>query len=102
MMDLQPKLTAKYQWMFLAVCICANIACLVILWLLKKFDKMKIQTVFLTIAGIYGGLYMVFVPALLGTDELPHFLRPYQISVGDVIVKHPEKNETMIILVANL
>ena len=96
MMDLQPKLTAKYQWMFLAVCICANIACLVILWLLKKFDKMKIQTVFLTIAGIYGGLYMVFVPALLGTDELPHFLRPYQISVGDVIVKHPEKNETMI------
>ena len=32
MMDLQPKLTAKYQWMFLAVCICANIACLVILW----------------------------------------------------------------------
>lgn len=88
------NITLKYQLVFLAVCIISNIGALIIFHFLKKNRDLKIEKLFLIIASIYGGIYLIFVPALLGTDELPHFLRPYQISVGDVIVANPEKNET--------
>lgn len=58
--------------------------------------KTKLYQKFFIQALVYGIIFLVFIPAILGTDELPHFLRPYQISTGDVIVKHPEKNETQI------
>lgn len=91
-----PQLTLKYNLVFLLVCILANIGAFITYKYLSKVEKIKVENLFLIIALIYGGLYLMFIPAILGTDELPHFLRPYQISVGDVIVKNPEKNETKI------
>lgn len=90
------EITIKYKLTYIAICILANFALLVLFWYLNKKEIVKIEKVFLLIAVFFGILYLLFIPALLGTDELPHFLRPYQISVGDIIVKNPEKNETLI------
>ena len=96
MISSKPSITIKYRVMYLIICILSNVFLLIALYMLNKKQKMKVENVFLTIAIIFGSLYLVFIPALLGTDELPHFLRPYQISTGDIIVKYPEKNETLI------
>ncbi len=95
MMFEKPELTIKYKIVYLILCILSNLAVVFIYKIMKK-GKLKIENIFLTITILFGGLYLIFIPALLGTDELPHFLRPYQISVGDVFVKNPEKNETLI------
>lgn len=92
----KPELTSRYRLVYLLLCILANIAAVIVCKYLNKEKKLKIENIFLIITTIFGGLYLIFVPAILGTDELPHFLRPYQISVGDVVVKNPEKNETLI------
>lgn len=92
----KPEITIKYKLVFLILCILSNIVSYVIFMVLDKNKKIKVEKIFLIIAILFGGLYLIFIPAILGTDELPHFLRPYQISVGDVIVKHPERNETKI------
>ena len=96
MISSKPSITIKYRVIYLIICILSNVFLLIALYMLNKKQKMKVENVFLTIAIIFGSLYLVFIPALLGTDELPHFLRPYQISTGDIIVKYPEKNETLI------
>ena len=96
MMFNKPELTIKYKLVFLFVCILANIIILIIHRQINKEKEIPTEKLFLLIASLIGGLYLIFIPAILGTDELPHFLRPYQISVGDIVVKHPEKNETLI------
>lgn len=92
----KPELTIKYKIVFLILCILTNIVAFVIYKFIEKKELLRIENIFLIITILFGGLYMFFIPAILGTDELPHFLRPYQISVGDVVVNNPDKNETMI------
>ncbi|HIU40558.1 MAG TPA: DUF2142 domain-containing protein [Candidatus Aphodocola excrementigallinarum] len=96
MVSSKPNITIKYKVMFLVICILSNLVAYVLVKVINKYKKIKLENIFLGIAISFGFLYLIFIPAILGTDELPHFLRPYQISVGDVIVKHPEKNETQI------
>ena len=55
-----------------------------------------IHKTYLTISVCFGLIYMLFIPAVCGTDELPHFLRAYQISVGDIVVKEQDKDLTII------
>ena len=57
--------------------------------LLIKFNNSKnvpYHKLFFKFGLCYGILYIIFIPAMLGTDELPHFLRPYQLSVGDIFI----------------
>ena len=72
----KPELTLKYKLVYLILCVLSNISAIVICKYLNKNKKLKIENIFLLITIIYGGLYLIFVPAILGTDELPHFLRP--------------------------
>ena len=41
--------------------------------------------VFLLLSGLFGILTLVLTPPLRGPDELPHFLRAYGISLGEII-----------------
>lgn len=90
------ELTFKYKMAFFIVCILSNVVLFLIIKYINKNKNLKLEKVFVLVSVLFGGLYLFFIPAILGTDELPHFLRPYQISVGDVIVTEPEKNETLI------
>ena len=92
----EPNMTFKYNLVFIVCSTLVDLALLLILYSIKNNKILKIENLFLLVAGLFGSIYLIFIPALLGTDELPHFLRPYQISVGDVIVKNPSKNETKI------
>lgn len=86
----------KYKLIFLIFCMCSNIALLISYFVIKKKKNLKQENIFLIISITFGMIYLVFIPSMLGTDELSHFLRSYQISTGDIIVKNPDKNETSI------
>lgn len=95
------ELTWKYKLVFVVLILLINIFIFAFtIYIDKKMNKditkIKIEKIFLIESIVLGLLYLIFIPAILGTDELPHFLRPYQISVGDVVVKEPELNETLI------
>ena len=77
--------------LFIVISIITLIITVVVLLIINKKKNYKYEHIFLILNVFFGLLYLVFIPALLGTDELPHFLRPYQISVGDIVVKNPEK-----------
>ena len=89
------KVSNKYVLFYVGLCIISNVIGITSYLILNKKKNIKIEQIFLMLSILFGGLYLVFVPAMLGTDELPHYLRSYQISVGDVIVKHPERNSTL-------
>ena len=90
------KINNVYKFLFLGLCIATNIFCFIAFLIIKRKEKLKQEIVFLVVSICFGVIYLIFIPSMLGTDELPHFLRSYQISVGDVIVKHPEKDSTLI------
>lgn len=91
-----PQLTLKYKLVLLITCVLANVVIFFICKYLNNKEKVKIENLFLVITILFGSLYLIFIPAILGTDEVAHFLRGYQISAGDIIVKNPEKNDTKI------
>ena len=84
------------QLIFIGLCLVTNVLLFIVYRIMKKKNNLKIENVFLIISVCFGMIYLFFIPSMLGTDELPHFLRSYQISVGDVVVKNPEKNSTYI------
>ena len=57
------------------------------IFLVKKIlVKKEWHKIFFWVTIILGSIYLIFIPAIYGTDELPHFLRIYQLSNGELIV----------------
>lgn len=83
----------KIQIVLLGVAILSTIAMFFLFYILeKKYNEHK---TFFIVGLTIGLLYTIFIPAIQGaTDELPHILRTYQITAGDIIVKNPDNNET--------
>ena len=52
----------------------------------KIIKNKKIETKFLIIGSFIGLIYLMGIPMMKGTDEIPHFNRIYQISAGDIVV----------------
>lgn len=52
----------------------------------KILIKKEWHKIFFWVSIILGSIYLIFIPAIYGTDELPHFLRIYQLSNGELIV----------------
>lgn len=86
----------KYVLLLLIISLATLIVGLLIYYKVIKKNNKSPHIIFFWIALGFGIIHMVFVPAILGTDELPHFLRPFQIAAGDILVKEPEKNSTLI------
>lgn len=82
--------------LFIIISIITIIFTIGILLYINKNKNIEIHKLFFIVAFLYGLIYMVFIPVMLGTDELPHFLRPYQIANGDLIIDHPENSDTTI------
>lgn len=82
--------------LFIIISIITIIFTIGILLYIKKAKTIEIHKLFFIVTLTFGIIYMVFIPVMLGTDELPHFLRPYQIANGDLIIEHPENNDTTI------
>lgn len=52
----------------------------VVLYVLSLFKEIKIEKLFLIIAGIFGGLLMILLPVRVAPDETKHAMTSYKIS----------------------
>ena len=85
----------KVKLIFLIIAL-LSFSVLIFLNKIVNSKKYEIHKLFFIISLFFGLLYLVFIPAICGTDELPHFLRAYQISAGDLIVKDNNIDTTKI------
>lgn len=92
----KPEITSSYKLVFLVFSLIINILVVFMTKYISKLKTIKFENLFLLFSLSFGILYMCIVPVMLGTDELAHFYRSYQISVGDIIVKNPEVDSTPI------
>lgn len=88
--------TKKAQIIFIVSSITTILVTIFNILFIKKSKKTPIYKKFFIVALLYGLIYLISIPAFLGTDEVAHYLRSYQISAGDIIVKDPINKETLI------
>ena len=62
----------------------------------KVLIKKEWHEKFFWISIVIGSIYLIFIPAIYGTDEAPHLLRIYQLSNGELVVSQKKLNDSMI------
>lgn len=62
----------------------------------KVLVKKEWHKIFFWVSILLGSIYLIFIPAIYGTDELPHFLRIYQLSNGELVVPHEKLKDSKI------
>lgn len=88
------NLSKTFNYLFIGLIFVVNILILLLIKLNKKTKK--IESKFVLVGFFIGFIYLLSIPMMKGTDEIPHFFRAYEISKGNIIIKNPDKDTTNI------
>ena len=78
-----------FKTLFIVLIIFVDIIMGVVIYLFKT-KNISFEKKYLIIGFIIGSLYLISIPMMKGTDEIPHFFRIYRLSEGEIVVKDKE------------